>query len=73
MPNINTTTRTSIVVAHRCLLLEMQDISLVIEGGQIIEQGNQSKTYLTAGYLRTNCTTAFGEELTRESANLWQL
>lgn len=56
--------RTSIVVAHRLSTIENADTILVIESGQIIEQGNHQDLLGKQGTYAQLHNMQFGEELT---------
>jgi ATP-binding cassette, subfamily B, bacterial MsbA len=56
--------RTSIVVAHRLSTIENADTILVIESGQIIEQGNHQDLLGQQGTYAQLHNMQFGEELT---------
>jgi subfamily B ATP-binding cassette protein MsbA len=55
--------RTSIVVAHRLSTIENADNILVIEAGEIIEQGNHQSLVLQNGVYSQLYNMQFGEEL----------
>jgi subfamily B ATP-binding cassette protein MsbA len=55
--------RTSIVVAHRLSTIENADVILVIEAGQIIEQGNHQRLLANNGTYAQLYNMQFGEEL----------
>jgi subfamily B ATP-binding cassette protein MsbA len=55
--------RTSIVVAHRLSTIENADVILVIEAGQIIEQGNHQSLLANNGTYAQLYNMQFGEEL----------
>ena len=56
--------RTSIVVAHRLSTIENADIILVIEAGQIIEQGNHQSLLKQNGVYAQLHKMQFGENIT---------
>jgi subfamily B ATP-binding cassette protein MsbA len=55
--------RTSIVVAHRLSTIENADTILVIEAGEIIEQGNHQSLLVQNGVYSQLYNMQFGEEL----------
>ena len=55
--------RTSIVVAHRLSTIENADTILVIEAGEIIEQGNHQVLLAQNGVYSQLYNMQFGEEL----------
>lgn len=55
--------RTSIVVAHRLSTIENADTILVIEGGQIIEQGNHQSLLSQSGMYAQLHKMQFGDEM----------
>ncbi len=55
--------RTSIVVAHRLSTIENADTILVIEAGEIIEQGNHQNLLAQNGVYSQLYNMQFGEEL----------
>ncbi|MFB1035517.1 MAG: ATP-binding cassette domain-containing protein, partial [Sinobacterium sp.] len=54
--------RTSIVVAHRLSTIENADMILVIEAGEIIEQGNHQSLLAQNGIYSQLYNMQFGEE-----------
>jgi subfamily B ATP-binding cassette protein MsbA len=55
--------RTSIVVAHRLSTIENADTILVVEAGEIIEQGNHQSLLSQNGVYSQLYNMQFGEEL----------
>jgi subfamily B ATP-binding cassette protein MsbA len=55
--------RTSIVVAHRLSTIENADTILVIEAGEIIEQGNHQSLLAQHGVYSQLYNMQFGEEI----------